>query len=282
MIRQAYYAGSWYPKEPSSLMALVNASIRQVSQASTFQRGPYRFGVLPHAGLLYSKSGIAPFFVNSLENVKRMVVISPSHYADIGQDELVSAPLSGCETPLGQVKTFNLEGCDATWFSAVQAEHALEMVLPFIAERACDAQVALALISRFSSTEAIERTAQILLDDLGEESIADGSTVLLASSDFTHYGPRFRYTPYRNSASQKVKEDDLSLSHMLCEGNIEQALHFCMQKRSTVCGYAPALLVSCLAKRLHTKGWIASYYTSQDISSSQDENFVAYCTILWR
>ncbi|NCC64887.1 MAG: AmmeMemoRadiSam system protein B [Spirochaetia bacterium] len=281
MVRQALYAGSWYPNDPSSLMALVNASIRQVSQEPTFQKGPYRFGVLPHAGLLYSKSGIAPFFVNSLENVKRIVVISPSHYADIGQDELVSAPLSGCETPLGQVKTFDLENCDATWFSAVQAEHALEMVLPFIAARAFDAQVALSLISRFSSTEAIERAADTLLDDLGEESVADGSTVLLASSDFTHYGPRFGYTPYSNSVSQKVKEDDLSLSHMLCEGNIEKALNFCMQKRSTVCGYAPALLVSYLAGRVHAKGWIANYYTSQDISS-QDANFVAYCTILWR
>ena len=282
MIRQAFYAGSWYPKDPTALSDLVEASILEVASHSDYQKGPYRFGVLPHAGLFYSKTGIAPYFASSMDDIKKIVVISPSHYTSLPLDMLVSAPLGGCETPLGLLDCFNLAGADLKWFSAVQSEHALEMVLPYIAMKAKEAKVALAMVSHFSSHEAIEQMGRKLIESLGQEALSDGSTAIIASSDFTHYGPRFGYTPYTNKAPQKVKEDDLALNRLLCEGRVKEALGFCMQKRSTVCGYAPALLVSYIAKQLKCNGWVADYYTSLDVSASSDANFVAYSTILWR
>lgn len=282
MVRQAFFAGSWYPKDGTALKKLIESAIEDVSSNATYQKGPYRFGVLPHAGLFYSKMGIAPFFAAPLQKVERIVVISPSHYAALPLDTLVSSPLEGCETPLGLLESFSLQNAQQKWFSAIQSEHALEMVLPFIASMAPSAKVALAMVSHYSSYEMIEKIAHSLIKDRGKESLSEGRTVLIASSDFTHYGPRFGYTPYKNAALQKVKEDDLALSRLLCEGRINEALGFCMQKRSTVCGYAPALLVAFIANLFQSKGWVADYYTSLDISASTDANFVAYSTILWR
>lgn len=282
MMRDAYYAGSWYPKDPETLRKLIAEAMLQTKKQKRYQRGPYRFAVLPHAGLFYASTGIAPFFADGLEGVERILIISPSHYTNLPSNLLVSAPLSGCRTPLGDLPSFSLQNAEPTWFSAIQSEHALEMVLPFIADQNAPVQVALAMINHFSDAEAIGKVATSLLDELGTDALETGRTVIIASSDFTHYGPRFGYTPYGNRAVGMVREDDLSLAHLLSEGRVEEAFAFCAAKHSTVCGYAAALLVSFLAKNLKTKGWVADYYTSLDVAASQDANFVAYSTILWR
>lgn len=282
MIRHALYAGSWYPAEAKDLQALVAQSLEEARKRATYQRGPYRFAVLPHAGLFYSKAGIAPFFTASYPDLECILIVGPSHYANLKSDLLASAPLSGCQTPLGLLESFNLGSAQDKYFSAIQSEHALEMVLPYIASMSKPPKVGLALISHFSEPSQIHTIADQMLSELGEESLRSGKTAVIASSDFTHYGPRFGYTPYQHGAPKKVREDDLALSHLLCEGRVEEAFSFCAAHRSTVCGYAPALVVSELAHRLKCTGWVADYYTSQDISFSEDANFVAYSTILWR
>jgi AmmeMemoRadiSam system protein B len=282
MIRHSLYAGSWYPAEAKDLQALVVQSIEAAHTRATYQQGPYRFAVLPHAGLFYSKAGIAPFFTASYPNLERILILSPSHYANLKTDTLASAPLSGCQTPLGLLSCFNLSSAQDKYFSAIQSEHALEMVLPYIASMPNPPSVGLALISRFSDPEHMHTIADQLVDDVGEESLRSGKTVVIASSDFTHYGPRFGYTPYQHGAPKQVREDDLALSHLLCEGRVEEAFAFCGSRHSTVCGFAPSLVVSAIAHRMQCTGWVADYYTSQDVSSSEDANFVAYSTILWR
>ncbi|MBG0767162.1 MAG: AmmeMemoRadiSam system protein B [Spirochaetaceae bacterium] len=282
MMRDAQYAGSWYPKDPDVLRLLVTESIEASKKRETYQKGPYRFAVLPHAGLFYSSAGIAPFFTSGLEGIEKILIISPSHYTNLPENLLVSAPLAGCRTPLGTVESFNLANTQSQWFSAIQSEHALEMVLPYIAAQNSSVKVSLAMISHFSDAEAIDNVARSLLDELGQGELEAGRTAIIASSDFTHYGPRFGYTPYGNRAGGMVKEDDLSLAHLLVEGRVAEAFAFCASKHSTVCGYAAALLVASIAQRMHCNGWVADYYTSLDVSSSNDANFVAYSTILWR
>jgi len=282
MIRKALFAGSWYPADQQTLKLLISESIETVLKHTTYQHCPCRFAVLPHAGLFYSKTGIAPFFAADLSKIQRLVVLAPSHYANLSPDCLVSAPLDGLETPLGMLESQNLDNAQAKYFSAIQSEHALEMVLPYIASLSPRPKVTLALISHFSQPQAVKSIGDALLAQVGEEEIKAGRTAFIASSDFTHYGPRFGYTPYQSGAPMRVREDDLALSHLLCEGRIEEAFAFCSSKRSTVCGYAPAMVVSYIASRMQSRGWVADYYTSLDISSSPDANFVAYSTILWR
>ncbi|MDY0244573.1 MAG: AmmeMemoRadiSam system protein B [Sphaerochaeta sp.] len=174
MMRDAQYAGSWYPKDPELLRLLVTESIEESKRRKTYQRGPYRFAVLPHAGLFYSSSGIAPFFTAGLGSIERILVISPSHYATLPPDTIVSAPLSGMRTPLGDLQAFNLASAQGEWFSAIQSEHALEMVLPYIAAQESPVKVALAMISRFSEAEAIEKLAGQLIQELGREDLEMG------------------------------------------------------------------------------------------------------------
>lgn len=277
MIRKAKFAGSWYPSEPKALAALIEQSLQHAKTS-----GSCRFAVLPHAGLLYSARGIAHFFAADHSKVERIVVLAPSHYTYLGADTLASTPLTLIETPFGSLGSTDFAWAKQEYFTPIQSEHALEMVLPFVAVLPNRPKVSLALVSHFSSKMAVEKAADLLIAEVGFDSLRNGETELIASSDFTHYGPRFGYTPYHREADVHVKEDDLALSQLLCEGRVEEAISFSETKRSTVCGIAAALLVSAIAARFDSLGWVADYYNSLQVTGFSDSDFVAYATILWR
>ncbi len=274
-MRRARYAGSWYPADERGLGQLVSVALSSAEQA-----GSFRFAVLPHAGLYYSARGIAPFFPNFSEQTEKILVIAPSHYEYLPSDVLATYAFGTLETPLGILNGFGLSFSHHKYQHALEAEHALEMVLPFIAHLPNPPKVALALLS---SVTQVERMADQLIEELGMEDLQEGRTCIIASSDFTHYGPRFGYVPFNQaSARRRVEEQDKAIASWLAHGEISQAQAWADEHKCTICGIAPALVVAQIAKECASRGFLADYYTSQDILPSTEEEFVAYATILWR
>ncbi|NLZ77346.1 MAG: AmmeMemoRadiSam system protein B [Spirochaetales bacterium] len=266
MVRQSFFAGSWYPADPASLGNLIGG-VKESREGATA-----RFAVVPHAGLSYSAIGIAPFFENFDRSVARLLVIGPSHYAHIPADRLVVGPFDSYETPLGSLEGFTLDGAKASDASLLQREHSVEMVLPFIAGLKRPPKVGTALVNHFSSLKALDEMSDFLLEE-------DEGLSIVASSDFTHYGPRFGFSVL---SEQEARERDMHVAHLLASGAIEEAFSFFTGNRHTICGWASAALVANIARRKGMKGEVAGYYTSNDVSGRDDGDFVAYATILWR
>ena len=266
MIRQSVFAGSWYPNDPVLLGRLIERAKEPKEGAFT------RFAVLPHAGLSYSAPGIAPFFGSFDRSVTRLLVIGPSHYAHVPADRIITAPFDSYETPLGSLEGFSLSGANPAHAPILQREHSIEMVLPFIAGLEHPPKVSAALVNHFSSLKALDEMSDFLLEE-------DEGLSIIASSDFTHYGPRFGFSTL---SEQEVKERDIQVARLLADGKIEEAFSFFTTSRHTICGWASAALVANIAKRKGMKGEVAGYYTSNDIAGRDDGDFVAYATILWR
>ena len=127
MIRDAVYAGRWYPGDPDELDRLVSYGTEAGDKA--------RLAVLPHAGLYYSHRGIAHFFARMEEGIQRIIILSPSHYVYLRPDHILTGRFEGFLTPYGTIKGEDLIGFDEGGEAAIQKEHAVEMVLPFIAKR---------------------------------------------------------------------------------------------------------------------------------------------------
>lgn len=221
-----------------------------------------------------------------------MVILSPSHTTTTVDDTLSFGLFSGFETPIGSLKSFmtrlESKGPDAS--IPLQREHAVEMVLPFLAylqeRQNAPISVAMALISRVTDISHAARLAQALVEVLGKEDLEAGHTLVIASSDFTHYGQRFGYAPFGTQVdakiAQKVKQEDLSVATALSRSELGPLFLSQRMKRGTICGIAGAMVLSALAKQIDTSGWVADYYTSLDVLGDQATDFVAYCTILWR
>jgi len=293
-MRKAWYAGTWYTAEPDSLRSTIIEAVdqaRKVSSAET-PEGPVRFAVLPHAGLAYSGRGIAHLVLYAPKKISRVLILSPAHSTAIPDNTLSFGQFAGFDTPLGRLGTFKTglesQGPDVT--TAIQREHAVEMVLPFLAylqeRQKHPIEVGMALVSFVSDAAHAKRIAGMVIEALGEEELEKGETLVIASSDFTHYGHRFGYAPYGvqidKMVAQKVMEEDLKLAKALARS--ESGPVFLRQRigRSTVCGIAAAAIVSALAKQVGTVGWVADYYNSLDVLKERSTDFVAYGTILWR
>jgi hypothetical protein len=290
--RKARFAGVWYADDPRSLRAEIDTYLDEcATEPNDYQP---RVGVLPHAGLYYSGRGISHFFKCLPEQTQRVCILAPSHYEYLKPDRLVSAEYSFLETPLGNLPFDPLcaeldaqEKEDGE--KALKSEHAVEMFLPFIArlaqQRAVGISVALGLVSQFSSVEKIEDYADRLISCLGAEQLRDGRSVLIASSDFTHYGERFGYAPYGvediESIVESVKSVDLEYAQGIAGCEVSEMFERCRQDHPTICGFASALLVSAVACRLGFSGSVVDYYTSNDLAQNPLSEFVSYCTIIW-
>jgi AmmeMemoRadiSam system protein B len=288
-IRQARFAGSWYPDDPAELESFVDVSLAEARERGKQARPSGCFAMLPHAGLMFSGRGIASFFVQFPPQAERILVLAPSHYHLLESDVLTVGSFDAYKTPLGTLKGFSLHSGRKGGEQAIRDEHAVEMVLPFVAavqaKRKRPLSVCTALVSQIRSVVKAEEIARTLYDELGKEELESGRSVVMASSDFTHYGFRFGYTPYAGLAPSKirnkVKDDDLFLSGLLRDGNLAGALEFSIFRHSTVCGLAAGLVVSSLASHCGASGTVVDYYDSNDILENDADEFVAYSTIVW-
>ncbi len=305
-LRKARFSGSWYTNDPVVLrseidefMELVQKDLwRPLSQQSVPRKAQIasavKGGILPHAGLYFSGRGIAHFFHNLGSDAEKIIIIAPSHYIPLIPDTLFCSTHDYFDTPLGRVPGTDLLAEDESREMhennhAVEMEHAVEMFLPFIARaREVSSQpisVGIILVSEITGKKPLEHLADYLENLLGKEEISQGRTVLIASSDFTHYGPRFAYTPFGTDdipqIEKEVETQDREIADYFCSYRLNQLFDIKQQKDVTICGFAPALLVSLLMERIGARGIVSDYYNSNSLVGP-DVGFVSYCTILWR
>lgn len=262
MLRKAVFKGSWYPGALEELDEMVSVE----------GCGDYRAAVLPHSGLFYSAPLISDFFKGLSDAVKRIVIISPSHYYPLASNRLYVSDFSLSETPYGNIRTepFPLEG--EVFNNAIAKEHGIEMFLPFVKKKGL--VVSYALLTSFSSFGELEKMGMRLAE------VIDDETALIASSDFTHYGKRFGYAPYGSDALEKVEKQDFMVASALAEGRVEDV--FKIHRDMTICGSAPAMLLSYLMAESGDEGFLGKHYTSYDVYAQDADDFVSYFDVFWR
>lgn len=282
-IRPAAVKGLFYPDNRDELKDLIVGSFSHpLGPGSTLKEGEGEIlaGVVPHAGYIYSGPCAAWTFREFPGDGWRgtVVLLGFSHR---GYPTELSA--RDWETPLGILRT------DREWLDRVgdripigerghTGEHSIEVELPFIqflAEgRGWDVKI---LSLNVGSDLDPARLAQSLVETEPKDC------VYLASSDFTHYGERFGYSPYGDPAQarDKVRQVDLSLAEALCTlsgKDFERIVEDCSP---TVCGIHPLrTLMEILKRKTNPVGHIKKYYTSAEISPSR-EGFVSYASIVF-
>ncbi len=305
-LRKARFAGSWYANDAVVLRTEIDEFLELVQKdlwkplshqgriPEHHRSAPVKGGMLPHAGLYFSGRGIAHFFHAVGSETEEIVIIAPSHYVPLIPDTLFCSAHEGFDTPIGTVSGIDLISRDTQHLlrehnRAVEMEHAVEMFLPFIARMNETAEVPISvgvlLISDISGKEELETLTDLLVDLLGKERLSSGKTVLIASSDYTHYGPRFAYTPFGTQdipeIERQVEVQDREIAECFCSYRFQQLEDIRIQRDSTICGFAPGLLVSSVMERIGSVGMVCDYYNSNHFTGP-DSGFVSYCTILWR
>jgi len=186
-VRRSVIAGQWYPGTRQGLTRTVDGYLAKVDQPPV--EGDLLGLISPHAGYTYSGQTAAHAY-HQLEGrqVDTVVLMGPSHRAWVG--EYAVNREAAYETPLGRVpldRAFigKLEQRVTLRHIEGDAEHSLEIQLPFLQRELADFRLVPILISA-DDAAAARRLGAALAEIIGQRSGEDGQVLLMASSDLHH------------------------------------------------------------------------------------------------
>jgi AmmeMemoRadiSam system protein B/AmmeMemoRadiSam system protein A len=278
--RPAAVAGSWYSDDPAELRKQVEEML-----AAPRPSVDVRALVVPHAGYVYSGAVAGKAFAKlDGDNLRRVILLGPSHHRAYAGGALPARGVASFSTPLGelmvdQLAVASLRG-NVDFKGPPEAhgpEHSLEMELPFLQIVAPKASIVPVLIGNGTDTEIAHRLAKALAPLLDER------TAVVVSSDFTHHGANYRWTPFAEPdlAAKLVGLGEVTAGR-LAEIDPAGFTHQVEVSGDTVCGARPLIvLAQLLAHTFEGTGEVVEVTTSGHVVRNWD-NSVTYAAVSFR
>ena len=275
-MRKSPIAGSWYPGNSDELTKLVT-ELLDGAQLPELKGRPYGL-ISPHAGIQFSGSAAACGY-KALQGmtVKRVILMGPSHYTCM--HGMAVSGVDAYETPLGKVRV-DRKICQALarqplFQGPVQAEmpeHSLEMQLPFLQMVLGEFDLVPLVVGELGRHDYAVAAAEL------RKYVSD-DTVVVASSDFTHYGPRFGYVPFADKVKQNLAKLDGEAIKKIIARDPSGFLRYVDETGATICGSRP---ISVLLQMLpaEARGTKLKYYTSGDLLNDYTDS-VSYASIIF-
>jgi len=245
MIRTSSHAGSWYSSNPSNLASTLTSLLSSCNPHITTTT---RALIVPHAGYSYSAS-TASHAYSSLNpsQITRIFIFGPSHHIYIKGCAL--SPCTSYSTPLGPItldtqtiKALQSSGQFSTLaLDADEAEHSIEMQLPFIAH--IMQQKAFSIIPILVGE--LSSPFESFYSKIFAPYLDDPTTLFIVSSDFCHWGNRFRYnytipdTPIYSS----IETLDRTAMRIISTLSSSAFKLYLAETKNTICGRNPILLL---------------------------------------
>ena len=273
--REPAVAGSWYPGTDRELRETVDGYLAE-ADVSDLPGRPIAI-ISPHAGMRYSGPVAAYGFKTLAPHAfKRVILIGFSHRhrfpgASIPRVRAYRTPLGDLPLDRQAARGLLAHRLFDSYEKVHEREHSLEMQLPFLQRVAKGCRIVPICIGEMVGPE-IDAVADAILPLLDEE------TVLVVSSDFTHYGPRFDYVPFKNDVEANLAKLDNQAARAITNVDCAAFSRYLMDTDATVCGRHPIrLLLRILEKRGGVQGRRLAYDTSG--KSEGFTNSVSYLSI---
>lgn len=290
--RRAQYAGSWYDSNPGHLKQQLDiylgnaktepdqASGNRVQARSQPLTGGVLAIIVPHAGYMYSGQTAAYAYKAAQKgNIKRIFLLGPSHHvgfkgAALPQATSFATPIGDLEVDrelIAELKTYPLFSFHA---EAHSVEHSLELQLPFIKFCFGNVKIVPIMIGHLADESEARIIGEVLKGFVGKDDL------VVVSSDFTHYGPRYQYTPFANQGDipARVGRMDGEAFQHLSRLDLEGFTKFIGNTSCTICGMYPCeVLLAMLPRQAH--GTLLKYATSSDSLVEDTHNSVSYLAI---
>lgn len=280
-VRKPAFAGMFYPEDPLQIKALIEKCFSEGSGKTPYKedQGKRVLGVIaPHAGYAYSgKTAAYSYYELSKTRPKTVILLGPNH-SGVGSSRMAILDFGDYETPLGRVSVNSeiskklIETSEVeSDFLAHSQEHSLEVELPFLqyiyGQKFSIVPIVLSSPSYDDLLELAESITK--LDEFNE-------CVIIASSDFTHYGPEYGYTPFkRGSKEALLSHDEKAIDYIL---HHDAKNFYDLSRKSTICGRDGITVLTLISKITRAKNKFLNYSTSSEVSGDYN-NVVAYASI---
>ena len=273
-VQEPVISGSWYPDNKEELAKEVNSLFDSAKPEKV--DGDIIALIEPHAGYKYSGTGaVCGYKLIKGKNYKRVIILAPSHYSWF--DGVSTLNATHYRTSLGLIP-IDREVCNKLlkepYFKVVpeayKKEHSLEIQLPLLQQSLKDFKLVPLIVGEVNGDEYKKIAMSI-------KKFVDNETLLIASSDFTHYGFNFGYVPFKKDIKKNLKKLDNGAIKKILKLDFDGFMKYQTSTGITICGRRPiAILLEILPEK--TKGTLVSYYTSGDLLGDYASS-VSYATI---
>lgn len=257
----------WYPASGDQ----VAARLRQWEQDVRQGHADFRAVVVPHAGWDFSGS-LAYATLSRLAQPIHTVVVAGGHLRQ--RDSITVAAESGFQTPVGTIRADEclrrkiIDQFDTR--EEVSVDNTVEVQLPLVASIAPTATV---VWLRCPPDERSYDLGRFIAD------VADEPTVVVGSTDLTHYGPAYGYAPAGGGAAGQewADQNDREMTEYLIEMDARGAAQHAVERRAA-CSIGGALCaMGFAASRGASSGVLVGRGSSLSMHAS--ESFVGYAGI---
>lgn len=285
LVKQAHLSSDWYPTNKTLLKKKLNRLAQTAAQQYNAQLNPaqIRALIVPHAA--YSYSGAVATSVYRLlkgAQIKRIIILAPDHSVSftgiaLPQFDTYQTPLGVCTVDTSVVKKLADKPLFHTNNTLFSQEHALEIQLPLIQTYLPHSARIVPLIVGKLTCEQTKSIAQSL------QTVIDAHTIVVVSTDFIHYGPRFQFTPFTDHITYRIHQLNSQAIEYIQQGICHVFAQFMDTSHATICGrYGLQILLALM--HLQTFGTIEprliAYQTSEE-QTTADENSVSYVGMLF-
>ena len=237
-------AGAWYPGTEREIRAVADKWKDAGAVDEAMPPSKPNVIILPHAGWDYS-GRTAWRAVRLVRDARfsRVVILAPSHRAWI-ENHLVAPEADAVSTPLGPIKI------DKEWINSLEllapvqrndrihmAEHSAQIEFPLLQLALEKDFTIVPLIMGAFGPDQMGMCARAL------SKLMDAETLLVISSDFTHYGSDFEYAPYGTKGGDEVRERvasvDAEAFALFAKGDADGFASYVERTGATICGRIP-------------------------------------------
>ncbi len=237
-------AGVWYNADPARLAAEID---RYIADADTGPLKNVQALIVPHAGYRYS-GPVAAFGMKAAggNQYTRVIVMGPSHHvlmnntAHVSDATHIATPLGEIPLDTGAIAELLKHPEFRTVRNVDDSEHSVQIQLPLLQRALKNFRLVPIVIGNVDDA-AIARMAAILLE------IVTPETLVIASSDFTHYGADFRYVPFTDDVFANLEKLDMGAWERIRDKDTAGFKRYVDETGATICGRHPiALLLTML------------------------------------
>ena len=263
-ILESSLAGSWYEANPVKLKKQILRWVELARLPDGLPRENPIALIAPHAGYDYS-GPVAAHGLKVLSGKKfdRIIILGPSHRVYM-RNQICLPSAAGMRTPLGVVETDRDAVSKLAQSDFVRLddqihyhEHSVQIQLPLLQ---CVLEAPFKVIPVITGqldAETARKTAQVLSPFLSP------STLVVISSDFTHFGRNFDYIPFRSDIAQNLRKLDLGAFERIQSGRADKFAAYIAETGATICGEGPIRVMLEMLPREHGIT-LLKYATSAD------------------
>jgi MEMO1 family protein len=274
--RRASLMGTWYPG-----VAHENQTMFQSYKKAYpgLQKGEIG-GIVPHAGWMFSGKLAFSVFQSYSEHNPDVVVVFGGHLLDKHQPIVLHN--SSWETPFGEmpfdeaITSQLLQKTDCKEDTGYLEDNTIEVHIPMVKYLFPESK----LVAMHLPPSQTAADTALALDQIIKQN--KKSVVYFGSTDLTHYGPRFRFTPKgkgQEALAWVRDENDKKFIEFALELNLDSLINHANQNKAACSAGAAAGILAIAKSHGVERGELIDYFTSSDVNP--DDNFVGYAGILY-